>query len=306
MRKLKFDLNVDANALICANPNEFYSKAYITEDIVDNFRTLPSIKSKTKIANVLFNDLLAESTCNFTSTDTNLDAIDVDVTAISAMSQICRFDIESSFLSIQMTKGANASFEVPAFMDYYFQEMSKQINDEVATLRWKGDTAGATGTFLDLADGYEKLLANDANVIDVIAASITSANVISEMTKVLEALPAKLRNKKADLRLHVSSNVASSYELAAASGNTLTYVTQSLGLSFLGIKIVVNEAMSDNTMVLTLKDNLIYAFDGESDSSAIKAVNLEDSVAEPILRTRVNLKAGFQIVNPSEIVYYTV
>jgi hypothetical protein len=49
MRNLKFDLDVDTNALLCPNPDEFYSKAYLTEDIADNYRTLPGIKSATKL-----------------------------------------------------------------------------------------------------------------------------------------------------------------------------------------------------------------------------------------------------------------
>ena len=124
------------------------------------------------------------------------------------------------------------------------------------------------------------------------------------MITVLEALPAELKNKKGDLRLYVAPNVALSYELAAAQGNTISYVTESLGLSFLGIKIVIAEGMSADKMVLTHKDNLIYAFDAEGDSKALKAVNLEDSVAEPLLRTRANMKIGFAIVNPTQIVYF--
>jgi len=38
----------------------------------------------------------------------------------------------------------------------------------------------------------------------------------------------------------------------------------------------------------------------------LKAINLSDTVAEPYLRTRVNLKAGFAFVNPAEIVVYNV
>jgi len=34
--------------------SEFYSRAYLTEDLVDNYRTLPGIKSETKLANVFF------------------------------------------------------------------------------------------------------------------------------------------------------------------------------------------------------------------------------------------------------------
>jgi hypothetical protein len=303
-RKLKFDLTVDANALLCPNPQEFYSKAYINEDIVANYRTLPGIKSATKIANVVFDDILKASTCNFTEADQTLDALDIDVSPLSAMSEICRFDIESAFVSLQMAKGSNGSFEVPAFMAYYWDEMAKEIADEIAVLRWQGDTAGATGTYLDLVDGHEKLLLADASVVKQDAVAITSANVLAQMQVVYELLPARLQQNKADLRFHVSSNVATAYELAAASGNTLAYVTEALTMSYLGVKIVVNPGMSDNTMVLTTKDNLIYAFDGEGDGKALKAVNLEESIAEPLLRTRANMKVGFHHANPTEIVLY--
>jgi hypothetical protein len=62
--------------------------------------------------------------------------------------------------------------------------------------------------------------------------------------------------------------------------------------------------MPDNTMVLALKTDLIYAFDGEGDSKALKAVNLTDTVAEPYLRTRANMKVGFHYTNPTQIVAY--
>jgi hypothetical protein len=124
------------------------------------------------------------------------------------------------------------------------------------------------------------------------------------MTKVYQALPAKVRSKKSALRFHVSGDIFAAYELAAAAGNTLTFVTTTLGDLFLGVKLVLQEGLPNRTMVLTLKDNLIYAFDGIDDQKALKAINLEDTVAEPVLRTRVELKAGFYHVNGAEIVLY--
>ena len=61
--------------------------------------------------------------------------------------------------------------------------------------------------------------------------------------------------------------------------------------------------MSDDKAVFTSKNNLVYAFDAMGDSSALKAVNLADTIAEPVIRTRANMKIGFEILNPSEIVY---
>ena len=305
MRNLKFDLNVETNALLCPNPQEFYSKAYITEDIVNNFRLLPGIKSATKLANVLFDDVLKASNCNFSADTQNLDAIDIDVCALSAMAELCRFDLEQSFMADWMAKGSNSSFEVPQFMSYYWDEMAKEIGAEVATLRWQGNTGATTSTYIDLCDGYQVKFAADSDIVDVSAtASITTANVLGEMLRVYQAAPVQIQNKIGDLRFYVSSDIATAYRFAVASGNTLAYVTKDLDLTFLGIKIVVQEGMSNKKMVLTLKDNLIFAFDGEGDGKELKAVNLEDTVAEPLLRTRANLKVGFHYVNPTEIVYY--
>lgn len=315
MRELKFDLNIDSSALLNANPVEFYSKAYINEDIVDNFRTLPGIKSKTKIATTSFANILKESSCEFVAGDQTLSAVEIDVCPVSALAEICRFDIEASYLSLSMAKGSGASFEVQPFMNFYWDQMAKEIAAEVEVIRWQGNTGGtgsgytASNAYKTLCDGYEKLLLADSTVLDVTAtASITSSNVLGEMAKVYAKLATdapQLINRTGDLRFFISPNIAAAYRQAVAAGNTLNYVTKNLDFSFLDIKLVVAEGMSAKKMVLTLKDNLIYAFDGEGDGKALKAVNLEESVAEPKLRTRANLKIGFYIVNGNEIVYYS-
>jgi len=305
MRNLKFDLDVETNALLCPNPDEFYSKAYLTEDIADNYRTLPGIKSATKLANVTFGNLLAASSCNFTAPSDQLDAIDIDVCALSAMSQICQFDLEQSFLALQMSQGSNGDFSVPSFMAYYWGEMAARIGNDLELIRWQGDTE-STDPVLSLCDGYLKKLCADTDVVGLYTDAITSANVLARMTSVLQASPAAVQSKRADLRLFVSSDVFVNYQIAAASGNTMTYVTAPLAPTFLGIKIVLAEGAPVNTMVLALKTDLIYAFDAEGDAKALKAVNLSDSVAEPYIRTRANLKAGFHYTNPSQIVVYNV
>jgi len=302
-RKLKFDLDIETNALLCPNPNEFYGRAYITEDIVDNYRTLPGIKSATKLANVTFGNILQASTCNFTAPDDTLNAIDIDVCALSAMAQICQFDLEQSFVSLQMAQGSNGDFTVAAFMNYYWAEMAGKIGEDVELLRWQGDTLSEDAT-LGLCDGYIKKFCADLDVNGINSVAIDSTNVLTEMNKVYIALPAGVKQKKSDLRFYISSDVASAYELAAALGNSQTYVTTPLPLTYLGIKVVVCPGMPEDTMVLTLRSNLVYAFDAEGDSKALKAVNLSDSVAEPYLRTRANLKVGFHYTNPTEIVVY--
>lgn len=390
-RQLRFSLEVEQNALLNANPVEFYAKAYLESDIVDNYRTLPGIKSKTKVATVLFGTLLKESGCDFDPSNDSLNAVNVDVCAVSAMAEICQFEIEQSYLSDQMAKGSNVDFTVAAFMTYYWQEMSNTIREEIELIRWQGDTAGTFSddeAFLALCDGYEKKLAAAAigvtatlngtgtpatlsvtvgrlgniesvgvltagaysaaptaitlagtnggtgatfsvqttgssptitvtgvtvltegknyptKVVKVTGTTITITNVLAEMAKVFMAIPKRIRRRKDLLRWYVSPGIADMYRQATAAANTITYITKALDLTYLDIKIVVADGMSDNKMVLTRWSNMIYAFDLAGDGDALKAVNMRDTTAEPKIRTRADLKIGFEVFNNEEVVYY--
>lgn len=304
MRRLKFDLSVATDALLCPNPEEFYSRAYINETVAENFRTLPNVKSSTKLSNVTFGQVLQAEQCAFNAPTDTLDAKQIDVCGLSAMAQICQFDIESSWLSAQMAAGSNGNFEVSSFMNYYWAEMAKEISSDIEVIRWQGDTTG-TGV-VALCDGYEKKLAADTSVVDVTApTNVTSANVLGFIQDMYEAAPTALLSgaSSGDLRMYVSRNVATAYAYAVAAGNTIAYLTEALPMTYLGIRLVICDGMSDDKAVFTDKNNLVYAFDAASDTSALRAVNLNDTTAEPYIRTRANMKIGFEILNPSQIVY---
>jgi hypothetical protein len=310
MRKLKFDLQVDPTALLAANPEAFYSQAYLSEDTADNYRSLPGVKYKTKLATVTFGNILQPSSCSFSAPNDDLNAKEIDVCALSAMAQICQFDLEQSFLSLQMTKGSNGDFSVASFMSFYWGEMANKINGDIELVRWQGDTLSANPT-LALCDGYEKkLTAGLTDPTDTVINGGTGAiaNFTALRTKLEAAfalLPATIATRTADLRLYMPTQLVNIYRLGVAAGNTQAFITQDLNLTFLGVKIVVCPGMSNNTFVWTLKDNLIYAFDAEGDSSDLRAVNLADTVAEPYIRTRANMKVGFEYVNGSDIVFYS-
>jgi hypothetical protein len=305
-RKLRFDLDIDATALLQANSEAFYSRAYLKEETVDNYRTLPGIKYKTKISNIVFGQVLQAENCAFVASNDDLASVEIDVCSLSAMAEICQFDLEQSFVSLQMAKGSNGDFTVASFMDYYWNEMALTIAENVEKLRWSGDTLSGDAS-LALCDGYKKsLVADVANVIDItLPVAITSANVLAELARVYDAIPAAVLANQEDLRFYVSSPVAAAYRSAVAASNTQANLTQALDFTYLGIKMVLCPGMLGlSTIVATLKDNLIYAFDAEGDGKALRAINLADTVAEPVIRTRANMKVGFTHVNGTEIVFY--
>ena len=305
-RKLKFDLDIDASALLQANSEAFYSRAYLNEEVVDNYRTLPGVKYKTKISNVVFGQVLQEENCGWNASTDDLASVEIDVCGLSAMAQICQFDLEQSFVSLQMTKGSNGDFTVASFMDYYWNEMSKTIAENVEKLRWSGDTDSGTAA-LALCDGYKKgLVADSANVIDIASpVAITPSNVLAKLAEVYAAIPAAVIANQEELRLYVSSPVATAYRAAVAASNTQANLTQALDFTYLGIKMVLCPGMLGlSTIVASPRTNLIYSFDAEGDGKALRAINLADTVAEPVIRTRANMKVGFTHVNGTEIVFY--
>jgi hypothetical protein len=305
-RKLRFDLDIDATALLQANSEAFYSRAYLNEETVDNYRTLPGIKYKTKISNIVFGQVLQAENCAFTASTDDLASVEISVSSLSAMAEICQFDLEQSFVSLQMAKGSNGDFTVASFMDYYWNEMALTIAENVEKLRWSGDILSVDASLV-LCDGYKKsLVADVANVIDItLPVAITSANVLAELARVYDAIPAAVLANQEDLRFYVSSPVAAAYRSAVAASNTQANLTQALDFTYLGIKMILCPGMLGlSTIVATLKDNLIYAFDAEGDGKALRAINLADTVAEPVIRTRANMKVGFTHVNGTEIVFY--
>jgi hypothetical protein len=304
-KQLRFDLDIDASALLQANSEAFYSKAYLTEETVDNYRTLPGIKSRTKISNVVFGQVLQAENCGWNASTDDLASIELEVCSLSAMSEICQFQLEQSFVALQMTAGSNGDFTVASFMNYYWNEMSLTIAQNIEKLRWRGDTGDASPQ-LNLCDGYLKGLLADGDVIDIGSpAAITPSNVLAKLALVYAAIPPAVITNQEELRIYVSPTVASSYRAAVAASNTQANLTQALDFTYLGIKMVLCPGMgTDSTIVATLRGNLIYGFDALGDSKALRAVNLADTVATPVIRTRANMKVGFKHVNGGEIVLY--
>ena len=304
MRKLRFDLNNGTNAQLQPNAEAFYAQAYLgSSDIVDNFRTLPGVKFETALGAVTFGDILQPSNCAFTAPADTLSAKIMSVCALSAMAQICQFELEQSFVSLQMAQGSNGDFTVANFMNFYWCEMANSINGSIESLRWQGDTTLPSGP-LSLCDGYEIQLGADLAVIPYnMTVAPTFAQLLTDLEAAFALVPANIASRTADLRIYLPTQLVNIYRLGVASGNTNAYITQDLSLTYLGIKIVLCPGMCNDHLVITLKDNLIYLFDAESDPSDLRAVNLSDTVAEPYLRTRANMKVGFNYVNPTDIVF---
>lgn len=301
-KKYKFDLTVDASALLQANPSEYYSLLYGMENAVTNYRVIPSIKNKTKIATVVFGNVLAESACDFSAVDATVSAIEVDVCALTSQASVCQFDLEQSWLALEMAKGSNSDFSVASFMNFFWGQMAKKGHQELAKLMWQGDTT-AEGP-LALCNGWLKRLCDNGDFIPSGTAAITSSNVLATMAAVLgDATPEMLVNP-ANMQFKVSPDVAANYRIATAANNTITNVTTGLALTYLDIPVVVEYGLPVNTIILSDYTNFIYALDMEGDVDNLQIVDFSKTTLDRRIGARADFKAGFYTVNDAQIVVW--
>ena len=303
-KDLRFDLTVDSTALLQANPTEFYARLFGMESASSNYRVLPGVKNKTKIANVLFAELTQAADCDFSATNSTVSALEVDVCPLMLNTSLCQYELEQSWLADQMAKGSNSDFTVASFMTYFWEQMANKAHEEFGKLIWQGDTDGSTSTYLDLCDGWLKRLCG-LSPIRATQTTVTSSNVIAEMSECLTLLPDEvITSANSNLQFKVSANIATAYRIATASTNTINNVTQSLGMTYLDIPIVVEYGLPANTMLLADKNNFIFVTDLEGDIDSLEIVDFSKTTLDRRIGARADYKLGAYIVNDEQIVFY--
>jgi hypothetical protein len=303
-KKYKFDLTVDASALLQANPSEYYSILYGMENAVTNYRVLPGIKNKTKIATVVFDSLLAEAGCDFDPSTAVVSAVEIDVCALTSQASVCQYDLEQSWLALEMAKGSNSDFSVASFMNFFYSQMAKKGHEELAQLMWKGDTTGEGA--LALCDGWLLRLCTAGDYITPAGtyAAITSSNVLAKFAATLSSATAEMLVNPAQMQFKVSADVAANYRIATASFNTATNVTTGLALTYLDIPVVVEYGLPASTIILSDYTNFIYALDMEGDQDNLQIVDFSKTTLDRRIGARADFKIGLFVVNTNQVSWY--
>lgn len=306
MRKLKFDLTVNTNALLCPNATEWFAKSYIQENVAGNFHSIPGVKSDTKVAKNTFTNLIQPASCAWTAVDTILDSEDVSVCPVDVMVQLCQYDVESSFVAAKMAAG-DSNWTEAEFLAHFWMELSEAVAAEVQNIRWNGDITLPTPNSLRVCDGYLKNLVSASDANEIASEAFTAANIVAKLTLLIGGLPEAVKGNKKNVRIYMSETNAFYYQLATLGLNHNFNYTGELNLSFAGYKIATQPGMSDLFIVAGSVQSFGYAFDGEGDAKNLKIINLSDTTAEPVLRARVGLKIGFPVLNNgAEVAYLKV
>ena len=270
---------------------------------------MPNVYYKSVIQKVNTDDILKDATCDFdpTSTVTLTERV-LTLEEFQVNLQMCKKDFEQTWQAVEM--GYSSFKNVPAsFTDFIVAYAAEKVAARIEQNIWAGTNASA-GQFA----GFQTLFAADGDVIDVTATTVTAANVIAELGKVVDAIPAALYGKQ-DLTIYVPQNVAKAYVRAlggfAAAGvgangvdnkGTMWYGSQDL--YFDGIKVALAEGLSSNKMVAAQKSNLFFGCGLLSDKNECRILDMSDIDGSQNFRLIMRMAAGIQYGIGSDIVYY--
>ena len=291
---------------------KYISAALLSSNTIENggIEVKPNIKFKEVIKKIGTDAILKNATCDFdpTSTVTLTERI-IQPEEFQVNLQLCKKDFRSDWEAVSMGYSAFDSLP-PAFADYLLAHVAAKVAEKNENNIWKGATANA-GEY----NGFVALATADSDVVDVVGTTITASNVIAELGKVVDAIPAALYGKE-DLYIYVSQNVARAYVRAlggfGASGlganGTNAMGTQWFNngsLSFDGVKIFVANGLAANYMMAAQKSNLYFGTGLLNDMNEVKVIDMADIDGSQNVRVIMRMTAAVQYGIGSEIVLYT-
>jgi hypothetical protein len=297
------------------NAGKYISAALLSGSTIANggIEVKPNIKFKEVIKRIATDAIVKDATCDFTSTSTvTLTERIITPEEFQVNLEFCKKTFKSDWEAVQMGYSAFDNLP-PAFADFILAHVVSKVAEKMETNIWRGANANA-GEF----DGLVTLATADAAVIDVaspLSGGITTANVIGELGKLVDAIPAALYGKE-DLYLYVSQSVARDYVRAlggfGASGlganGTNAQGTQWFNngsLSFDGVKIFVANGLANDYMMAAQKSNLYFGTGLLADHNEVKLIDLADIDGSENVRVVMRFTAAVQYGVGAEIVLYT-
>jgi hypothetical protein len=290
---------------------KYISAALLSANTIEKggIEVKPNIKFKEVIKKLATGDLIANGGCDFAATSSvTLTERIIEPETFQVNLELCKADFRSDWEAVSM--GYSAFDSLPkTFQDYLLAHVVAKVAEKNEQNIWRGVNANA-GEF----DGFTVLAAADADVIDVAAATVTSANVIAQLGAIVDAIPSSLYGKE-DLYLYVSQNIARAYVRALGGfasnlggAGTMNEGTQWYNggeLSFDGVRIFVANGLADNTAMAAEKSNLYFGTGLLSDHNEVKVIDMADIDGSQNVRIVMRFTAGVQYGIGSDIVLYS-
>jgi len=277
---------------------------------------IPNIAYKTTMFKIGTDDILKNATCDFDATSTvTLSERSLTLEQFQVNLQLCKKDFLATWQAEEMGFSANKVL-AKSFVDYLLAYITDKVASSVEVSIWRGTNATA-----GQIDGISTLLSLDAalptaNEVAGSSAISASATVITELGKIVDAIPAALYGSP-DLKIYVPQGVMKAYIRAlggfsvAATSNSGTDAKGTQwynggALTFDGIPIFVANGLAANTAIAAETSNLFFGCGLLNDTNEIALLDM--SPLDGSQNVRFVLRAGMAVNyhSVSDIVTYNI
>ena len=274
---------------------------------------LPNIKYQATMKTASMSNIVRSADCDFdpATSGLNLQEKVLTPTELQVNLQICKRELHSDWEAAQMGYSAFDSLP-PLFSDFVIARVAAEVAQATETSIWQG--ASGEGSF----DGFTTLATADGDVVDVTGTTVTAANVIDELGKIVDAIPSGVYGKE-DLHIYVSQNIAKAYvralggfgsiaSNAGANGvdnrGTLWY-GMGQDLAFDGVKVYATSGLADNKAIAARSSNLFFGTGLLDNRNEVKVIDMSDIDGSQNVRVVMRYTAGVQLGIGSDVVLYS-
>jgi hypothetical protein len=313
--------NVDALAAYTEQ-----NEALLVTDSVLGAKTASLIKSAGNVMvgvksaetiNIMDTDAIfqAGGSCGFTASgSTTFTQRTVTVGKIKVNEALCPKDLESKYLQKALPTGS--MYDSIPFEQEFADKKAKTIASQLEIALWQGDTS-SVNVNLNKFDGLVKLIGAASGVVAANTStyisgaplsSITSANIISILDGVYQAIPAQVVAAE-DMTIFVGQDVFRTYTIALKNANQFHYsidvkADSEFVLPGTPIKVVALQGLNGTNKIYAMRlSNLFLGTDllNEEEKFEIFYAKEADQV-----RFVSEFKMGVNIAFPDEVVKFVL
>ena len=290
---------------------KYISAALLSASTLDKglITVMPNVKHKSVLQVASYNDIVAEATCAFNASGAlTLTEKIIEPGEYQVNVELCKKDLHDTWQAEQM--GYSAFDSLPAsFEDFVIAHTAAKVASKIESNIWSGQVANA-GEF----EGFYYLAtAGGSGCQAVTGTGITATNVITELGKVVDAIPTAVYGKE-DLMIYVAPNVARAYIRAlggfvatiggAGVDNKGTSWYSNGALSFDGVPVVVAQGMPASSMMAAQKSNMFFGTGLLNDSNIVKVLDMAELDGSQNVRLIMRFTAAVQMGINSDVVIY--
>jgi hypothetical protein len=261
----------------------------------------PNIKYKEVIKTVATTGLITDATCDFTPTSSLTLAEQVlQPKELQVNLQLCKKDFRSDWEAIQMGISVYDNLP-PSFTDFLIAFAAGKVAEQTEQSIWSTSSA-TNGTF----EGLPSLIESGSCVKVSGSATITSASIIAELGKIVDAIPSTVYGKE-DSAIYLPSNMVRAYERALGQNNfQFQSFVGSKPLNFDGVPIYYCPGLPSSVAISAQKSNLFFGTGLMDDRNEVVVLDTSETLGDQNVRVIMRYTGAVQFGIAGDIVSYKV